>query len=72
MHNCDEVLYVLEGRGVFVIDGAEYEVEPGDSVYIAPNVVHGNYRNTGGTTWRYLVVVGQKLEPISMADITLA
>ena len=70
-HNCDEIMYVLEGKGVFGIGGQEYPAEAGDSVYVGPDVVHGNHRNTGDKTWRYLYVVGQKMEPCTSLDVRL-
>lgn len=70
-HNCDEIMHVLEGKGTFIIDGVEYEVKPGDSVYVAPNVVHGGHKNTGEKIWRYLYITGQVLEPLTSADVYL-
>lgn len=32
-----QLIYVLEGRGVVRIDAAEYEVEKGGGVYLAPS-----------------------------------
>jgi mannose-6-phosphate isomerase-like protein (cupin superfamily) len=39
---CDEYLYVLQGRGLFVIEGdAPREVGPGELVHFKKNTVHG-------------------------------
>jgi quercetin dioxygenase-like cupin family protein len=56
-HNCEEVYYVLDGRGEVVSDGVPHAFEAGDAVYNAPNSVH-TVRNTGGETLRLLVVGG--------------
>jgi mannose-6-phosphate isomerase-like protein (cupin superfamily) len=39
LHNetCDEVLYVLDGRGVVHIDGEEYSVGPDTGIYLRPD-----------------------------------
>ena len=70
-HNSDEVMYCLEGTGKYIIDGKEYPVEPGDAVYVAPNVAHGGHKNTGKKTWRYLYIVGQLMEPLTSKDVVL-
>jgi mannose-6-phosphate isomerase-like protein (cupin superfamily) len=41
-HNeCDENLYVLSGRGVFHLDGAEFEARPGMFLHFERTRVHG-------------------------------
>ena len=71
VHNCDEVIYFLEGKGIFRVEGKEYEVEPGDSIYVRPNAVHGPHTNTGTTTWRYLYIVGSPMRPATSEDVYL-
>ena len=40
--SCDEYLYVLSGRGVFVIEGeAPRELRPGELVHFSKGTVHG-------------------------------
>jgi len=70
-HNCDEILYVLEGQGTFVVDGKEYEAGVGDSVYVAPNVIHGNHKNAGDKTLRYLFISGQEIAPLEEKHLHL-
>ena len=70
-HNCDEIMYALEGKGTWLIDGKEYSAEPGDAVYVAPDAIHGGHMNTGNTVWRYLYVVGQLMEPLTSKDARL-
>jgi quercetin dioxygenase-like cupin family protein len=56
-HNCEEVYYVLDGRGEVTSDGVPHAFEAGDAVYNAPNSVH-TVRNTGQEPLRLLVVGG--------------
>lgn len=42
--NCTEILCVLKGRILHTYDGISYEMAEGDSITIAPGVVH-NARN---------------------------
>lgn len=51
----EEWLYILSGRGTAEIDGADYEVGPGDFMgFPAPSVAH-HLRNTGGEELVYLM-----------------
>lgn len=50
-HDQAETYYVLAGRGVVTIDGAEHEVGPGSAVFVPGRVEHGA-RNTGTGTLR--------------------
>ena len=69
IHNCDEILYTLEGKGIFTVNGVEYECGPEDMVYVGPNEVHGPQKNTGDTTWRYLFIMGQPMNPLGEDDV---
>lgn len=40
-HPHEQLTYVLSGRFAFTIDGVTQEVSAGDTLYKAPNVVHG-------------------------------
>lgn len=40
-HPHEQLTYVLSGRFAFTIDGVTQEVGAGDTLYKAPNVVHG-------------------------------
>jgi oxalate decarboxylase/phosphoglucose isomerase-like protein (cupin superfamily) len=42
----EEVIHVLEGEGVTFVDGAEFEMRPGDTIRIAPGERHVT-RNSG-------------------------
>lgn len=44
-HNCEESVVLLEGRAVLDIEGGEeYDLQPFDTTWIPPNVVH-RFRN---------------------------
>lgn len=47
-HNCEESVVLLEGKAIMDIDGQELRIEPLDTTFIAPNVVH-RFRNISGT-----------------------
>ena len=42
----DKMYFVLEGRGLFLLEGEELEMEPGQMLVAPENVPHG-VRNTG-------------------------
>lgn len=44
--NCEEMLYVLSGRGQHSLDGELLEVKPGTTIRIPTSVKH-NLQNTG-------------------------
>lgn len=39
-HPCGEVFVVIEGRGIYTVDGVEVTAEPGDLVVVPPNTWH--------------------------------
>ena len=43
----EETFYFTEGSGVFVADGLEYDIQPGDAFRVEPGEAH-NVVNTGG------------------------
>src|SRR3954465_4730688 len=45
-HGLDKVYHVLEGRGVFLLDGRELPMGPGDLLIAPEGVAHG-VRNSG-------------------------
>jgi mannose-6-phosphate isomerase-like protein (cupin superfamily) len=51
-----EVYYLLQGRGVMVIDDEEQEVGPGDAIYISPNAVQ-YLKNTGDEEIVFICIV---------------
>ncbi|MFQ5895543.1 MAG: cupin domain-containing protein [Nitrospinota bacterium] len=56
-HNCEEVYYVLRGRGEVESEEERHPFEAGDAVYIRENSAHRVF-NAGEETIRLLVVAG--------------
>lgn len=52
----DKVYYVLEGEGVFLLDGAELAMRAGDMIVAPEGVPHG-VRNTGRARLAVLAVL---------------
>lgn len=44
----ENVYYVLEGRGVIRINGVDHHVEPGQAVFIPPDVPHSAHNDGDG------------------------
>ncbi|MEW6565533.1 MAG: cupin domain-containing protein [Spirochaetota bacterium] len=40
-HPHEQIVYVLEGEADFTLGNETRRIGPGDSIYIAPNVIHG-------------------------------
>lgn len=57
-HNCEEVYYVLAGRGEIETDGLHHAFEAGDAVLNRPNVPHRVFNIDDTQTLRLLVVGG--------------
>ena len=55
-HTQAEIYYVIAGEGIVTIDGVEYPLRAGSSVFIPGNVWHGA-RNTGGDVLRLVYVL---------------
>jgi quercetin dioxygenase-like cupin family protein len=56
-HNCEEIYYVLEGKGEIESNGVRHPFESGDAVLNREGVYHRVY-NSGDETIRLLVVAG--------------
>lgn len=52
----EEIFYVLEGVGEVTIDGENFRVEAGTSVFVPPGKTHG-IRNAGDTPLKYMVII---------------
>ena len=50
-----EFFYILEGKGVFIIDGKEESVEPGTFLHIAPHEKHRISVPVGGAKMKILL-----------------
>ena len=55
-HAQPEAYLVLDGEGIVTVDGASYEVGPGDGVFIAGDAVHA-VESTGATDLRVAYVL---------------
>lgn len=39
-HTCEQVLYILDGRGILATEQEEHEVSPGDAIVVSPGEKH--------------------------------
>jgi len=62
-HNCEEIYYVLIGKGYVQTDEGRHEFEQGDAILNREEVFHRVY-NTGAETLRLLVVGGIMFVPL--------
>lgn len=58
----EEVYVVVTGRGMMTLDGAEFEVSPGDVIVNRPGGEHA-LRNTGDTELRLVVLEAAVRDP---------
>jgi mannose-6-phosphate isomerase-like protein (cupin superfamily) len=70
-HTYDEVVYVLEGRGVLHLGGEETELSPGSCIHLPPYVLH-SLENVGSVPMRVLGVFHPSGDPASRAVETTA
>ena len=45
-HSPPEFYHILEGQSTVTVDGTEYQVATGDSVYVPPNAEHGIFNRS--------------------------
>lgn len=57
-HRCEEVYYVLQGRGRVEVDGVDYPVGAGDAAYIRESSAHRIFNTDPEIALRYVVVAG--------------
>lgn len=57
-HNCEEVYYVLDGKGYIESEGERFDLEAGDAVYNRENSSHRVFNTDQAKTFRLLVVGG--------------
>jgi mannose-6-phosphate isomerase-like protein (cupin superfamily) len=62
-HRCEEVYYVVHGKGELESDGQRFGLSPGCAVLNRPGVVHRVF-NTGNDTLQLVVVAGIMLTPL--------
>ncbi|MHC4757917.1 MAG: cupin domain-containing protein [Planctomycetota bacterium] len=55
-HPNEHEVFVLEGNGVFVCEGNEYEFEPEHVIFAPPEKQH-QFKNTGDSILRFLCLI---------------
>jgi mannose-6-phosphate isomerase-like protein (cupin superfamily) len=65
-HTYDEVVYILEGKGVYHIAGEDFPLAPGTCLHLPPYVQHC-IENTGSTDMKVLGVFHPSGDPASRA-----
>jgi quercetin dioxygenase-like cupin family protein len=55
-HDWPHINYMIEGKGVLHMDGEDHTVEAGSFAYVPAGALH-QYRNTGGTPFRFICIV---------------
>jgi len=63
-HNCEEVYFILEGKGILEIEGKKYEIEEGDAVFIKEGQAHRVFNTDPKRKLRYVAVGGIMLVPL--------
>ena len=63
-HNCEEVFFIVEGKGKVEVEGQLYEVEQGCGVYIPPNAKHRCLNTEKAGYFKYTVSGGVMLHPL--------
>lgn len=58
-HDWEHEVFVLEGKGILVVDGVENELNEGDVVFIPPNVPH-QFKNPSKRNLRFLCLIPYK------------
>ena len=59
-HEGQEFNFALSGRVGVIIDGKEFELEPGDSIYFNPKLPHGQRAIGGDAT--FLTVINERMK----------
>ncbi|UCG46158.1 MAG: cupin domain-containing protein [Phycisphaerales bacterium] len=55
-HGQEHEVFVLEGKGVLVFEGAEHEFGPEHVIFVPPDTEH-RFRNCGDSVLRFLCIV---------------
>lgn len=65
----EEVYIIIKGKGVFTLNGNDFEVTSGDIIKISPDVVRTN-KNTGDGDFSYICIQAKSgsLEQYTMTD----
>ncbi|HON79010.1 MAG TPA: cupin domain-containing protein [Spirochaetota bacterium] len=60
-HSFEHEIFVVEGSGTVISKDEEHPIQPGTSVYIAPDETH-QLKNNGAGTLRFLCIVPREYE----------
>jgi len=58
-HPWPHINYMIEGKGVLFLNGAETEVEAGSFAYVPAGELH-QFKNTGNTMFRFICIVPEE------------
>ncbi|MFC1738578.1 cupin domain-containing protein [Planctomycetota bacterium] len=56
IHSHEHEVFIIEGRGIFICEGAEHEFGPEYVIFVPPNKEH-RFKNTGETLLRFLCLI---------------
>ena len=65
----EQLQYVLSGTGIMRLDDSEYAIQPGDAIYIPPNVQHQFINNT--ENWTEFLIISCMVEKKDAGETTL-
>jgi quercetin dioxygenase-like cupin family protein len=63
-HAHEHEVFVLEGSGAVVIEGAERALRPGTAVFVPPHHAH-QFRNTGSAVLKFLCLIPHPLRAMA-------
>ena len=69
-HKGEEFAWVIKGELVYIVDGHEYLLRPGDSIHVISSVSHA-LRNDTDETAQALWVLSQPMVHESLGDLTI-
>ena len=52
-HGCEQLIQIMEGEALFLVDGEEHTVTAGDLIHVPIGAEHG-FKNTGDREFVYL------------------
>jgi len=55
-HLHEHEVFIIEGAGVFICDGKDYDFESEDVIFVPPNKQH-QFKNTSDTLLRFLCLI---------------
>lgn len=55
-HGWEHEIFVIQGEGILVDEGAEHRLKAGDIAFVSPQEFH-QFKNDGNQTWEFLCLV---------------